>query len=556
MSKVDHPVSLERRHFFKTAAVAGGASIAATLPGRVDAKDPPSSPPTTPFIVPLPVSRPKLPLRALKRAPTEYADDDECGRDDHQGFKQYPPKRFYEIEVKEASHSFHPQYPTQKVWGYDGVVPGPTIVARYGEPILLRVYNKLPKDHVGFGSPEISTHLHNAHTPSESDGFAGDYYSDDITGPTLTRPGKYRDHHYPNIYAGGDSREALGTLWYHDHRMDFTAPNGYRGLAGFYLLFDELDSGDENDLNPKALRLPSGVGVHDIPLVFQDRTFDSRGYLTFDQFNTDGVIGDKFLVNGKIQPFFSVARRKYRFRLLDGGPSRFYEFYLVHNNVDQAFTYIANDGNLLEAPLTMTKLRMGVAERADIIIDFSKYTIGSKLYLVNRLNQTDGRGPDGVSRTGTQILRFDVDREPDLPDNSRIPTKLRELPPIDRSKIKNVRQWKFDRLAGYWTVNEKVFDVARAQAIVKRGTAEEWVLETSGNWSHPVHIHFEEFRILSRNGAPPPAHERGRKDVIVLSPGETARIFIQFRDFKGKYIMHCHNTLHEDHAMMVRWDIE
>ena len=126
--------------------------------------------------------------------------------------------------------------------------------------MICRIHNQLPYDHIGFGTPEITTHLHNLHTPSESDGFPGDYYGPhpDQRGPTLSASGEFFDHFYPNILAGydeigglGDPREALGTLWYHDHTVDFTAPNVYRGMAGFYLLFDDLDSGDEQDPNPK-----------------------------------------------------------------------------------------------------------------------------------------------------------------------------------------------------------------------------------------------------------------------------------------------------------------
>jgi hypothetical protein len=151
-----------------------------------------------------------------------------------------------------------------RVWGYNGVVPGPTFIERYDVPILVRFRNELPVNHVGFGLPSVITHLHNAHVAAESDGFPLDFYE----------PGHYKDHHYPNILAGydafpprGDEREALGTLFYHDHRLDFTAPNVYRGLSGFYLLFDERDSGNERDPNPRAFRLPSGP--YDVPLVLK-----------------------------------------------------------------------------------------------------------------------------------------------------------------------------------------------------------------------------------------------------------------------------------------------
>ena len=168
-----------------------------------------------------------------------------------------------------------------KIWGYDVLYPGPAFHARYGRRVITRLNNELPQDHVGYGTPEVSMHLHNLHTPSESDGFPGDYFSPNKAGPTLTSPGLYKDHCYPNVYAGyyksretdpnaiGDPREALGTLLYHDHTLDSTGPNLIKGMAGVYLLFDDVDSGNENDMNnPKAIRLLSGQ--YDVLLMFQD----------------------------------------------------------------------------------------------------------------------------------------------------------------------------------------------------------------------------------------------------------------------------------------------
>ncbi len=537
----------------------------------------PAAPFTTPFVVPLPVYKAKLPVSSLSPPAAKDLGPGECGRAQHQRWADWQPQKFYTLTVQQALHSFHPELPTQVIWGYDGIVPGPTFVERYGKAVIVRIINNLPANAMGFGSPEISTHLHNLHVAAESDGFAGDYYSPTRYGPTLSGPGNYKDHLYPNAYAGydspqyaatrGDPREALGTLWYHDHRIDFTAANVYRGLTGFYLLFDDIDSGNELDTNPQALRLPSGVGKYDIPLVFQDRQFDSSGYLAFDQFATKGILGNKFCVNGKVQPFFQVERRKYRFRLLDGGPSRFYELYLATGtDVNQSFSYIANDGNLLPAPLTMNKISLSPAERADIVIDFSKYPAFSKLYLVNRLIHTDGRGPEGplinvrrpdgsLVAAGTQLLRFDIGTDPALPDASQVPSTLRALPPINLAEVVARRRFEFDKENEVWTINNKLFDVDQPMAKPKRGTAEIWTLKGKGSWHHPVHIHFEEGRILTRNGVPPPPHESGRKDVYVLRPDEEVRVFIRFRDFLGKYMMHCHNTVHEDHAMMMRYDI-
>jgi FtsP/CotA-like multicopper oxidase with cupredoxin domain len=581
--------ALTRRQSLQLGAASTAAGLFAVkeFAAPAEAKDPPQSPYAAPFMVALPVYAPKqpetLPLSPLS---TEAANvsGGECGRPAHQRRSNWTPQKFYILRTKEAMHSFHPQLPMQKIWGYDGMLPGPTFVARYGEAIIVRNYNELPASAVGFGSPEISTHLHNLHCGSESDGYAGDYYSATKYGPTLSAAGAYKDHHYPNCYAGydayyatnGDPREALGTLWYHDHRFDFTAPNCYRGLTGFYLLFDDIDSGNELDPNPKALRLPSGVGKYDIPLHFQDVQFDSSGYVFYDQFTTKGILGSSFCVNGKVQPFFKVERRKYRFRMLDAGLSRFYEFYLTTGTgANQTFTQISTDGNLLPAPLTVSNVTLAPAQRVDIVIDFSAYPIGTQLFVVNRLIQTDGRGPEGaltnlrgadglLTKPGTQILRFDVEK--DAPyvmgldnvmtrDPSRIPASLRELPPINLNEVVKNRTFEFDKVNEVWTVNGKIFDIENPVAIVKRGTAEIWTLIGHGSWHHPVHIHLEEGRILSRNGKPPPAHEAGRKDMYVLAPDEVVKVFIRFRDFTGKYMMHCHNLTHEDHAMMIRFDV-
>ncbi len=554
----------KKREFIKLSAVAGISGYLASH--AIDASGKDIVPPVTkPYLEPLPVYGPKLQAVVVDPPPQEYPHPDEAGRDPHQGWDHWPPQKTYVMEVKEAWHSFHPHLRPQKIWGYDGVLPGPTIVAREGEPIIVRYVNLLEPDAGSFGSPEISTHLHNGHAASESDGFAGNYFSPTKAGPTLSRPGKYYDCLYTNCYAGydqwpdtdGDSREGLGTLWYHDHREHFTAANVYKGLAGFYLMFDHIDSGDEDDLSDTALRLPSGVGVYDIPLVIQDQMFDASGTRIFNQFDADGFLGNKISLNGKIAPFFEVARRKYRFRVLNGSVARFYHLSVRHKGIDLPFQVIANDGNLLPAPVPMTSFGIAPAERIDIVVDFSAapISIGDELFLIDRIRQDKGRGPETLlSATGTPIMRFNVKR--DEPDNSRVPPLLRELPPMDLKSVRQKRHFEFERFNGVWEINGKTFDVESPVFKVKRGTAEIWTLEGKGSWHHPIHIHMEEGRILSRNGKPPPPHEAGRKDIFVLKPGETVKVFIQFRDFLGKYMMHCHNTIHEDHAMMLRFDVE
>ncbi|AYC31192.1 bilirubin oxidase [Pseudomonas cavernae] len=580
----ENPAS--RRSFLKLSAAALAAPALLRTPTAragdddddegVAAPVVPPSPYTTPWVEYLPNAiTPVLAVDRLTPAPTLTANlgGGEAGRDEHQRYAELTvtPPRLYELHAVERDWRFHQDLPVQPVWIYQANTPdfSPVILARYGYPLLCRIYNDLPPNHQGFGTPEISTHLHNLHCGSESDGFPGDYYSANKFGPTLTAQGHFKDHFYPNILAGydefpatkGDPREALGTLFYHDHTLDFTAPNLYRGLAGFYLLFDDIDSGNEQDTNPQALRLPSGA--YDYPLDFCDRRFDPTGMLFYDQLNPEGILGDKVVINGKIEPVLRVARRKYRFRLLNTGPSRFYALSLVNaNNAMQVFTYIANDGNLLPAPLKLqTRVELGVAERADIIVDFAKYPLGTELYLVNRMRQEDTRGPKDVKDTGPRILKFVVDRN--ATDYSRVPNTLRPLRPVTEAEKASakVRRWEFNRSGGLWTINEKLVDVQNPRAKIPKGSHEIWELvNPEDGWHHPIHIHFEEGIILSKTvlgqNVPIPVHERGRKDVFVLGEDMTIRVFLRFRDFHGKYVMHCHNLIHEDHAMMVRWDIE
>jgi FtsP/CotA-like multicopper oxidase with cupredoxin domain len=434
-------------------------------------------------------------------------------------------------------------------------VPGQTYVSQYGQPILVRNFNDLPNDNGGFGLQSVSTHLHNGHTPSESDGFPCDFF-----GQT-----KWYDQHYPNVLAGfasshpptGDIRESMSTLWYHDHRVDFTAQNVYKGLAGFYLLFNQFDTGDETT----GFRLPSFPNF-DIPMMFNDKNFDpDDGVLAFDLANRDGILGDKFLVNGKIQPFFEVKRRRYRFRWLNGGPSRFYRMYLTKSNLtNHPFWVISNDGNLLPNPVqTTTGLMMGVAERMDVIVDFSSFAAGSIIHIENRLEQCDGAGPTNnilAAGQGNKMLEFRVVSDP-VTDNSVNPATNPTFYQVPTRVTERIRRcFKFDRRNGQWVINDELFDCNDVRFRVKRNTAEIWELDGGFDWSHPVHIHFEEHQVLKRNGQTPTLIERARKDVIRLGENDNVEIYFRFRDFVGRYPMHCHNTIHEDHAMMLRFDID
>jgi FtsP/CotA-like multicopper oxidase with cupredoxin domain len=155
-----------------------------------------------------------------------------------------------------------------------------------------------------------------------------------------------------------------------------------------------------------------------------------------------------------------------------------------------------------------------------------------------------------------KLLKLIIRPATGVVDNSRVPTTLRQLPEMNLP-VARTRNWHFDRVNGMWTVNEKLFDENRCDALCKHGTAEIWNFSTAGGWAHPVHNHVEEPRNLSLNGKSVEGTTlQGRKDAHPLYPGDEISVYIKFRDWIGRYPMHCHNLIHEDHAMMFRWDME
>jgi len=578
---------LSRRELFRIGLVTGGAGAAA-LQGMQGfkpywahaAKGSGSggslelrSPRNTPFVDPLPippVMKPvplnPAPTKGTNPVPSAVTGFPEASRPDHQRWEELLPAEMYESVEKAVPHDFYPDIdgvPPSTVWTF--VEPstgnvGPRIKAHYGKPVVHRIHNALPAENGGFGINKTSTHLHNGHQASESDGGPLHFYE----------AGKFKDYHWANVRAGfsqnipesswngltvpGDVRETMSFLFFHDHMHDFTAQNVYKGLASLYTLFSDdinLDTDDETT----GLRLPSGE--YDIPLVIADKAFDPRsGQLFFDLFNLDGMLGDKDTVNGVIQPFLEVKRRKYRFRILVAGPSRVYEFFLSNG---QSFVQLTTDGNLLPRPLSRRSMRLQVAARVDVIVDFSKAKPGEKIYLQNRLEQNDGRSPTGKIIAPSNLVEFRV--AGDAQDDSRVPAALLDLPSRNVPIVKK-RSWKFDRSGGAWSVNGNFFDPDVYSAVVRRNSAEIWSIESPGGWVHPGHIHLEEVQILDRDGKPPRVEEVARMDMVGVGDSvfgtdnsSKARVFVQFRDWLGNYPMHCHNTVHEDHGMMILFNV-
>lgn len=522
----------------------------------------------------------------------------------HQRWEEFYPRVAVETRQLPArpGQRLHPALPeieAARLWTFEGTLPFKLVKARYGEPMLFRHWNGLPADPAqngGFGRNTLTTHFHNGHTPAESDGFAGAFFW----------PGQFYDYRWPFALAGhdtvnrdaadrragapddaggivrvpGDWRETQSTLWFHDHMVDFTSQNVYKGSAGMLNLYSALDRGNEELEDGVNLRLPSGSAAswgntdYDVNLMLADKALDAGGQPFFDVFDFDGFLGDLMTVNGAYRPYLEVERRRYRFRILNGSVSRFFRLALSDAS---RFHLVANDGNLLAHPIVVNVLdQLGIAERWDIVVDFSRYEIGDRVSLVNLTEHDDGKGPkrdlslrDALAGRSPdpcvgRFLEFRVARNPPRPDASRVPSRLVELPA--RLPVARERTFEFGRKGGTdqapWTIEVDggpglVADVGRVAAAPRPGTAEIWhLVNGGGGWDHPIHIHFEEGQTLARNGnAPPPWERYGRKDVWRLRPDGTVSVYLQFREFSGTYVEHCHNTVHEDRAMLLRWDV-
>ena len=452
---------------------------------------------------------------------------------------------YYEITQREAQAEILPGLSTM-VWGYDGTFPGPTIEARSGRKIVVRQRNELPVP--------VVVHLHGGVTPPESDGYPTDLI--------LPAGGSFDGHeghgdmpmgrvdHGVKEYVYPMDQPAA-TLWYHDHRADFTGPQVYRGLAGFHLIRDDVED---------ALPLPKGE--KDVPLMIADRAFAEDGSFLYPSLDSSlrnepgvendflraGVLADTILVNGAPWPSLEVSNTRYRFRILNASNARRYELELDPPPAGgESFVQVGSDGGLLSAPVTHERIPVAPAERFDVVIDFSKYRVGSEITLKNRI----GEG------STAQVMRFHVVRTEK--DDSTVPGRLAEVEKLDPDRVAETRRFRFERgdVRGHrgWVVDEEPFRPELISARPDLGDTEVWEVKGSGGGHHPIHLHLVHFQVLSRNGRDPRPQDAGWKDTVDLDSGEEARIIARFSGYKGKYVFHCHNLEHEDMMMMANFEV-
>ena len=422
------------------------------------------------------------------------------------------------------------------MWTYGGTFPGPTIKRPTGSLTKVTFVHDLPKS-----AGSLTVHQHGGHQSSADDGQ-----------PTrqLIRRGTRRTYTYPLVESG---KPMPGNFrFYHDHRMDRTARNNWRGLQGMFLVTDERE---------EKLGLPSGQ--YDIPLHFSDRSFTARNQLTdpFPSANMhewmtgpqappdDATVGKRILVNGQFAPYLRVKPGRYRLRLLNASLFSAYDFALSSG---RPFVQVGTGNGLLPNSVVRQDVLLGPAQRADVVVDFR----GQRNQ--NVLLSTIPRSDEGVG-TGSRsaaIMQFRVRGHSH--QRSRVPDRLRPVPKLDVPD-KVAMTWTFDLTedghGSYWSINGEMFDPQRVDHRVLLGSTERWRLRNTSDMTHYVHLHEEQWQTISRNGERPPPWERGFEDTWRLDPGETVDVAARFTDYPGVFMVHCHMLDHEDHGMMAQFEV-
>jgi spore coat protein A len=453
----------------------------------------------------------------------------------------------YRVEMRAAPVRVHREVPPTTMWTYEGTMPGPTIEARRGEPLLVEWVNALPARHMlpvdttlhgaGPGVPEVRAvvHVHGARVPPESDGHPEAWVAPG--GAILAR--------YP-------AAQDATTLWYHDHAMGIERLNVYAGLLGCFLVRDDAEG---------ALDLPRGA--REVPLVLCDRNFDADGQLRYPVSNDPSapwvseVVGDAILVNGALRPYFDAEPARYRLRVVNASNGRTFALAFADGRV---FHAIGGDQGLLGAPVALRGVSLAPGERVDLVVDLG-----------------DAAGRAVELRTGVvPLLQMRVAAKPRERARTRsLPAVLRRIEPaatvaasavgtrtltIDEfhDPVRGRMQMLLDKK--YW------HDPVSERPVL--GTTEVWSLVNTTGDAHPIHLHLARFRVLDRQAfdpdeyaatgtmtlvgprVPPPPEEAGWKDTVRADPGVVTRIAARFEGFTGTYVWHCHVLEHAANEMM------
>ncbi len=432
-------------------------------------------------------------------------------------------EKIFDLDMQSGATEFFAGKQTATL-GFNGAYLGPTIRANSGDKVRLNVTNRL--------SETTTVHWHGMHLPAVMDG-----------GPhQIIAPGATWQPYWTIT-------NQAATLWYHPHLMGKTGEQVYRGLAGLFIV---------DDANSAALDLPGEYGIDDIPLIVQDRLFDPNGQLIYQMHGPNpglppaaGMIGDTILVNGTVAPYVDLPRTLVRLRLLNASNGRRYNFGFADN---YPFYQIASDGGLLEAPVQRTRLLLGAAERAEILVDLrdtsGPLTLLSYAVIANNdFVSGIAKGTFGPNAENQQFKILEL--RPQAGDFAArsIPAQLNTIKRLDAAAATQTRRFSLDSNS----INGKEMDPNRIDVVVQKGAVEIWEVRNESPLYHPFHVHDVQFLVLSRNGQAPPAWEQGWKDTVIVDPAETVRLIMQFTDYADPHMpsmFHCHILEHEDMGMM------
>jgi blue copper oxidase len=433
-------------------------------------------------------------------------------------------RRIYDLDIAVGISTFLPNLSTPTL-GINGAYLGPTIRARAGERVTLRVKNNMAEP--------TALHWHGLHVPARFDG-----------GPhQVIEPGKVWEPSF-------DIKQKASLCWYHSHMLEQTGEQVLRGLAGLFLIDDDESA---------AQHLPTDYGVDDIPLIIQDRRFNADGSFEYMSNMGDaelGYQGNVILVNGTVAPHLELRRQRTRLRILNGSNAR---IYMLGRDDAADLLVIGSDGGLLERPVQMRRVRLGPGERIELLVDMQpehNVTLMSYPAIANAMR------PDGNDETFPIIeLRAGTLETSDIP----IPEQLIRAPYWDPARAARARTFTLDMstmnigsmpgptMDGSMGINGRSMDMDRIDERVPLGSVEIWEIQNRTTLTHPFHIHDVQFRVLDRDGAPPQPHEQGLKDTVLVDPGSRVRVIAEFADFADPdhpYMYHCHNLEHEDAGMM------
>lgn len=384
------------------------------------------------------------------------------------------------------------------VWAYNGVFPGPTLLANRGDAATITLHNGLAEETITHWHGMIVNHVNDGH-PVFAIPPGGSYgYSFTI-----------------------DQRACLN--WYHPHPHMLTGEQVNMGLAGAFIVRDTIDNGSG------GLGLP--FGAYEVPLIIRDALIDKYGNLYYQAGNS-GFSGNTWLVNGTLSPYLNVNRAIYRFRVLNGANARLFRLALSNG---ASFTIIGNDGGLLATAASAGQIEFGPGERLDLLVDFRGVTANTNV-LLRDVNQ------------GWDLLEFRVGSTSVA---GTIPTALSTITAL--SNPVTTREFNFD---GMSRINGQSYELNRIDFTVPVNTVERWRFITGGNGPHPVHVHGASFQVQSRTGGRGQLFpwESGWKDVVLLEDGETVEVLIKFT-IPSEYVIHCHKLEHEDMGMMSNFEV-